>query len=356
MFPDLVKIGFDSGCSSLKATLSLIDTTPAIRDSKEKSAFFKDSSVHKSFIVAFGSNLPESYDAMKFLFELLKINQRKDFKLNGDLKCMNLILGLQSHSSKFPCPFCSTFQHGLDQRTVTKYTPRTFEGIKQQYEAWTESGKPEADPQTFKNCRHPPLIERQGKTIDVVVPSPLHCLIGLVNKIYKSLLDVFPQAVAWPAKLHLVPQVQHGGNDFNGNACHQMLKNIAVLESLTITRQQKKVLDPFVACLHAFEKVVHGTFSHTHAPDFEDHIRMFADSFVATGISVTSKAHIVFHHLVEYLDETKRGLALDSEQSLESSHFLFSVTLSKYLIKDEANPKFIPKLISAICDYNGSHI
>ena len=70
-----------------------------------------------------------------------------------------------------------------------------------------------------------------------VVPSPLHCLIGLVNKIYKSLLDVFPQAVAWPAKLHLVPQVQHGGNDFNGNASHQMLKNIAVLESLTTTRQ-----------------------------------------------------------------------------------------------------------------------
>ena len=144
----------------------MIDTTPAIRDSKEKSAFFKDSSVHKYFIVAFRSNLPESYDAMKFLFELLKLNRCKEFKLSGDFKCTNLILGLQSHSSKFPCPFCSTFQRGLDQRTVTKYTPRTFEGIKQQYEAWIESGKPEANLQTFKNCRRPHFL----KTIDVIVP------------------------------------------------------------------------------------------------------------------------------------------------------------------------------------------
>ena len=172
LFPDFVKIGFDSGRSSLKATLSLIDTTPVILDSKEKSAFFKDSSVHKSFIVAFGSNLPESYDAMKFLFELLKLNQRRDFKLSGDLKCTNLILGLQSHSSKFPCPFCSTFQVGLDQRTVTKHTPRTFEGIKQQYEAWIESGKPEADLQTFKNCRHPQLLKGKGKQLILLYRHP----------------------------------------------------------------------------------------------------------------------------------------------------------------------------------------
>ena len=64
----------------------------------------------------------------------------------------------------------------------------------------------------------------------------------------------------------------------------------------------------------------------------------------------------LYYSYFDDLDETKRGLALDSEQSLASSHFLFSVTLSKYLIKDQVNPKFIPKLISAICDNNGSHI
>ena len=109
-----------------------------------------------------------------------------------------------------------------------------------------------------------------------------------------------------------------GGNDFNGNACHQMLKNIAVLESLTTTRQQKKILDPFVACLHTFEKVVHGTFSHTLAPYFEDRIRIFEDSFLATGISLVSKAHIVFHHLVEYLDHrNKKCIEVATEEFLK---------------------------------------
>ena len=180
----------------------------------------------------------------------------------------------------------------------------------------------------LKTADTPPLIERQGKTIDVVVPSPLHCLIGLVNKIYKSLLDVFPQAVAWPAKLHLLPQVQHGGNDFNGNTCHQMLKNIAVLESLTITRQQKKILSPFVACLHAFEKVVHGTFSHTLAPDFEDCIRMFEDSFLATGISVTSKATLFFTTWLSTLMKQKGVLHL-IQSKVWSPLIIYSQLLSQ---------------------------
>ena len=77
---------------------------------------------------------------------------------------------------------------------------------------------------------------------------------------------------------------------------------------------------------------------------------------MATGISVTSKAHIIFHHLGEYLTITGRGLALDSEQSLESSHFLFAQTHSKYYIRDKHSSKFVPKLIHALCDYNGSHI
>ena len=59
-----------------------------------------------------------------------------------------------------------------------------------------KSGRPEQDLQHFYNCHHHPFIARSGPTINVVVPSPLHCLIGIVNKIYKELLKAFPQAEA----------------------------------------------------------------------------------------------------------------------------------------------------------------
>ena len=351
-----MKIGFDSGQSSLKATLSLIDTTPDICDDKPNTSSFRESSVYKSFIIALAPGLQETYESIKFLFDLLNLKKQSDFKLSGDLKCTNLILGLQNHASKHPCPYCFTYQHGIDQSSIGEFEPRTFELIKANCNAWIQSKRMERDLQHFYNCHHEPLIERSGPIINVVVPSPLHCLIGIVNKIYKELLKVFPQAEAWPSKLHLVPQVQHGGCDFNGNACHHLLKNIDILDSLGTTRRNKKVLDPFISSLSSFGDLVHGTFSHTLDPNYENLIAQFKKAYMATGISVTSKAHIIFHHLGEYLTITGRGLALDSEQSLESSHFLFAQTHSKYYIRDKNSSKFVPKLIHALCDYNGSHI
>ena len=280
--PDLMKIGFDSGQSSLKATLSLIDTTPDICESKPNTSSFRESSVYKSFIIALAPDLQETYESINFLFDLLNLKKQSDFKLSGDLKCINLILGLQNHASKHHC-YCFTYQHGIDQSSIGEFEPWTFELIKANYNAWIQSKRTEQDLQHFYNCRHEPLIERSGPIINVVVPSPLHCLIGIVNKIYKELLKVFPQAEAWPSKLHLVPQVQHGGCDFNGNACHHLLKNIDIFDSLGTTRRNKKVLDPFISCLSSFGDLALGTFSNTLDPDYENLIAQFKKAYMATG-------------------------------------------------------------------------
>ena len=81
-----------------------------------------------------------------------------------------------------------------------------------------------------------------------------------------------------------------------------------------------------IPSLSSFQNLIHGTFSHTLNPNYEDLIEWFKKVYMANWISVTSKAHIPFHHLDEYLNITGYTLALDGEQSLNFFHFLFALT------------------------------
>ena len=60
--------------------------------------------VKKSMILAIVCNVPENYNNMKVLIELTKLNEI-DFKMSQDLKLTNIVIGITSHSSKYPCPY-----------------------------------------------------------------------------------------------------------------------------------------------------------------------------------------------------------------------------------------------------------
>ena len=55
-------------------------------------------------ILAIVANVPESYHNIKILINLTNINEI-EFMPSQDLKLTNIIIGITSHSSKYPCPY-----------------------------------------------------------------------------------------------------------------------------------------------------------------------------------------------------------------------------------------------------------
>ena len=95
-----------------------------------------------------------------------------EWKLCGDLKVMNLCVGIMTHSSRFPCHMCEWEAGKQDDDAPT----RTLENIKLNNDAWMAAGAVQSELKKFKNCRHPPLslFPSTGAVEEWVSRSDLH--------------------------------------------------------------------------------------------------------------------------------------------------------------------------------------
>ena len=113
-----IKIGIDGGGGSFKVTKNAIEkkqqnanaddlkSPPKKRTAKHQKKRYKDSGVKKLFIICIVEGILETYDNVKTILNLVKID-KIDFVIATDLKLANILLGLSSHSSKFRCPYCN---------------------------------------------------------------------------------------------------------------------------------------------------------------------------------------------------------------------------------------------------------
>ena len=192
--PDLIKIGIDSGRGSLKITLSLVESQrgPSRKD-------FLSSSVKKIFIISLGLQVDESYEAIQELWNILKLDLLDKFIVNADLKCMNLLLGMTSHASLYPCPYCTSF---------SKHNPwaseelqlRSLQGLRDCNQEWVDAGGRGSELMKFYNVKHQPLLGKTGLVLNWFSPAPLHLILGITNRLYKKLLAVYPRAEEWASK------------------------------------------------------------------------------------------------------------------------------------------------------------
>ena len=71
----------------------------------------KNTSVKKLIILAIVPNVSESYENVHQIFQLLNFDKiDKDYhkiRYAADLKMINILLGLMSHSSAHPCSWCT---------------------------------------------------------------------------------------------------------------------------------------------------------------------------------------------------------------------------------------------------------
>ena len=62
-------------------------------------------SVYKLIILAIVPQIKETYENVKTLFELTKVNEIP-FKFTSDLKLLLIINGQQTATATYPCPYC----------------------------------------------------------------------------------------------------------------------------------------------------------------------------------------------------------------------------------------------------------
>jgi hypothetical protein len=184
----------------------------------------------------------------------------------------------------------------------------------------------------------------------------LHILLGICNKTFSELVKSVPEANEWPKKLSLRRENYHG-NVFEGNECSKLLKNTFILEDILINSKKYDAGKHFLFVFNSFKEVLNSL--HESLVDVNCLKRKIEDFKIAwkgSGMSVTTKVHIVFEHLVDFviLKECK-NIGRFCEQSHESAHAEFDKTWRKYIVKEISNKHFKDRLLKSVIDYNSSH-
>lgn len=355
------KVGFDDGKDVLKLTLSIYDPNnnipmetlhAPVRVTRGQgisgSNNFKDTGVNKLFIIAAAPKTPENYDNCKIFIEKTKINNL-NYHLSADLKLANICLGIMSHASLHPCPYCEGTRNIYDEDASI----RTLETISENYNKWrTESGR-KGTLKEYYNCSGVPLVAVHDITtpvIDIVPPPALHIKLGIVNKLFSELQKLYPELEDWSKSLYITREAYHG-HTFEGNECNKLLANLDMLLHMLPPN-----LKLYHDCFVAFRDAMQACLGFTIDPLYREKVTAFEMAYKALNISITSKVHIMIRHVPDFIEMHKRPLGQFSEQVVESTHAKFHQLFQSYSIKDIHHTHFLDRFYRAIMHFNSYHI
>ena len=139
---------------------------------------------------------------MKILLDSLDLpSLSKDFQIVCDLKMINIILGIQSCSSLFGCPFCEGFKVNSNGRPTNKRgrwvkkEQRTVNNLTAHFNEYKEKGGGfRKSLKNFKNVEFTPMTMKNDAGDEWVAktlpPEPLHTnLLGPGNDVLVKLED-----------------------------------------------------------------------------------------------------------------------------------------------------------------------
>ena len=357
------KVGVNGGGGFLKICLNIF-SHGEFKDKISKRKKYSDgvapkdilnTSVNKLLILAIVPELPEKYENVSQLFSLLKLDEigleHIKIRYAADLKMINLLLGLMSHSSSHPCSWCTINKSNLNDIGV----PRTFGNLKSTFQIWIDAGGDMVNAKIYGNVIHPSVLSTKSDSlvIDLVPPPELHLLLGAVNTMYSGMLSIWPDAATWVHKCNVTEDPMHGGC-FNGNGCRQLLMKTDILQTTAPITVQ-----PFVTAFKSLSDVVSACFGRELDPEFSKYIDTFREDYlelVSLGlVNITPKVHAIFHHVSEFCVRNSVGLGRHSEQASESAHSSFNKTFIKYKVGFQ-NPNYAMQLLKAVKEYNSIHI
>ncbi len=401
---ELLKINIDAGRGFLKISLNVLfgDERKTVRYRNGRRVF-KDSGVRRSFLLGIVPNVAESFENVSDMLRRCVLPQ--GIVLCADLKIINIVLGLQSHSATFPCPYCDS-RRGNRTQSMKGLNYRTFEGINSMASAYKAKFADPSSPSSrkqlfmFYGCEHGPmpgLFPEVGRVIDYVPLSELHLLLGIVAKIINAFEShsnrrVVNICVQWLNTLNVMKAAYRG--EFNGNDCAllisergvERLRSIIAEDTNNVSsrlhrRKAPRQSDPaalFADTFSTFGKLVRGIFGALLDPNWRHLIKNFTTDYLALNISVTSKVHIVFVHLSDWIETHNDSLGRFSEQAGEAIHHDFDIRWNDFRMRMKTWEEgtrlsvsqeraisaekvqwcqfFGNRLLRAVCAYNGAHL
>ena len=294
-----VKIGVDSGKGETKWIASLFDSEALRREKADnsKSKRRKRSSGGfiskerskvgplKTIMLATVPGLEESHHNISVVHKILKLDELPNVVNTGDLKVLNIDVGVGPCSSLFPCGYCQAIKEGkkliyIEGETIL----RTFPNISQNNNNHVAQNtvkrlKGEKEDPTGKlnfSCFNQPIIksEAHGSLVLMAFPPPmLHHRLGIINKTLETIhtewenIEEGRDGVNEFLKSLTIVKKEYFGNTLEGNDCCTVLAHLDDLEN-----QLPPELHIFTEFLRSFKAVEDSCGGYTLFPDWEENI------------------------------------------------------------------------------------
>lgn len=175
----------------------------------------RDSGVKKLILLAIVPEVQETHFNISQIWNLLKLNDvikkfENKVSISADLKLINILLGLMSHSSFHPCRWCDANRNNLHKQEIS----RSIFNITEKLQYWQKNGSNLSNAKLYGNCVNEPIITNcdvNQSIIEIIPPPELHLLLGSVNTIYNSLLQKYPEeAIQWAKHCNVEREAMHG--------------------------------------------------------------------------------------------------------------------------------------------------
>ena len=362
-----LKVGLDKGRGHLKMVLSMYNPREVMRIKGEGRVTMdmgigsgqEDSLLgrKKIMILAIVPDIPENYHNLQILYDLTQVNS-VSYQQTGDLKAINLLLGLMSSSAACGCCYCQA-QRSTDEWTNGGARLRTVNSLNENLSNFQASRDKSKAKDISSNVIEKSLVFDEDDLPTMLVlekcpPPALHLKLSL-NHILVELSKAWPTLLTWLKSKHIILEPYHGGHTLEGNECDKVLKN---LESLAEVLPQQ--FSPFLVTLQSFRDVVSSCFGFLLDPHYKDVLAEFKESFKVLNrdfrVSVTNKIHIISIHVEQFCELTGKGLGEFSEQETENAHTMFDVTWNRYKVKDSSSPVYHQQYFKALMDFNSKNV
>ena len=356
----IVRVGLDGGQGSFKVVGSIFETNSHQVDTPGE----KLAGANKLLVFALAEDLSENYHNVRLVVEKLGL-ANLDCCFASDLKLINVLLGISSHSGKHGCAYCD------GEMTLQLGELRTFGNLAEWHLKLMEDAGRSRNMESFirrhqknyKNVIHPCLLKGEpDTTILSSIPLPeLHLMMGAVNWALELLYKVVPKDEL-QRRMRSKSISVHGyhGGGLDGNNSSNFLKNLDfIFEPLPAT------LQPVHTMLTRFKKVVDSCFSMDLAMTYQEDIDTFNQSVydmidhcqgtLNINLKPTWKMHILVCHLKPFLDEKQTGLGIYCEQTSEAAHVMMQPTTKRFKRRSD-HQLHGAKLFRAACDYSAKNM
>lgn len=201
------------------------------------------------------SEVDENVYNISVLWKLLKldnfIQNNTTVTIGCDLKMANILTGLMSHSSTYPCIWCNVKKEALEHPGTRS---RSLKYNEDNYLRWARSGEDGKNRKYYFSCAHVPIIKPRNEEeniLNIIPPPEFHLMLGTVNSIYKKMQRDFPQVCEKWVKYCAVEREAFHGGSFNGNSCRRLLSKVDYLRSVSPLACLK-----FVKCISPLDKLI----------------------------------------------------------------------------------------------------